>query len=96
MAGATVSRILITDSEHAHPDHPLEVVLERLRKNPGILPVVSRRQIREVQGIVTPGTVMQFLQKSRAGQGGTNTNGTAAGHSIGAAQESSAGHGLQP
>jgi CIC family chloride channel protein len=70
-SGATDARVgslLVTDYAHAHPDHPLEVVLERLSKNPGLLPVVSRRQVREVLGIVTPQSVMQFLQKSWDGQ----------------------------
>jgi CIC family chloride channel protein len=38
---------------HAHPDHPLEVVLDRLRQNPGVLPVVSREDIRRVEGVIT-------------------------------------------
>ena len=70
-AGATDTRVgslLVTDYAHAHADHPLEVVLERLSKNPGLLPVVSRKQVREVLGIVTPQSVMQFLQKRRDDQ----------------------------
>jgi chloride channel protein, CIC family len=66
-SGATDARVgslLVTDYAHAHADHPLEVVLERLSKNPGLLPVVSRKQVHEVLGIVTPQSVMQFLQKS--------------------------------
>ncbi len=63
-ADTRVGSLLVTDFAHAHADHSLEVVLERLGKNPGLLPVVSRKQVREVLGIVTPQTVMQFLQKS--------------------------------
>jgi len=55
---------MMTDCAHAHPDHPLELVQDRLHKNPGILPVVSRERVREVKGIITPQTVMQFLQKT--------------------------------
>lgn len=64
-----VSVLMNTDGAHAHPDHPLEIVLDRLAKNPGILPVVSREHVREVEGIVTPQTVMQFLQKTWDDQG---------------------------
>jgi len=60
----SIATFIVSDFAHAHPDHPLEVVLDRLSKNPGILPVVSRKQINEVLGIVTPQTVMQFLQKT--------------------------------
>ena len=36
-------RTIVRDSfAHTHPDHRLEIVLERLAKNPGLLPVVSR------------------------------------------------------
>jgi CIC family chloride channel protein len=63
-AEAPIGDLVLVDCAHAHPDHPLEVALERLGKNPGVLPVVSRKQIREVLGIITPQTVMQFLQKT--------------------------------
>ena len=63
-AEAPIGDLVRADCAHAHPDHPLEVALERLGKNPGVLPVVSRKQIREVLGIITPQTVMQFLQKT--------------------------------
>jgi len=64
-AGETpINGFLLVEFAHAHPDHPLEIVLERLSKNPGVLPVVSRKQVREVLGIITPQTVMHFLQKT--------------------------------
>ncbi len=72
----TVSHLMITDFAHAHPDHPIELVLERLGKNPGLLPVVSRRQVSEVLGIVTPQSVMQFLQRSWDDQGSGATDET--------------------
>ena len=70
---APLSGLMITEFTHAHPDHPLELVLERLGKNPGLLPIVSRRQVREVLGIVTPQSVMQFLQRSWEDQGDAAT-----------------------
>jgi CIC family chloride channel protein len=71
-ADALVRDLDLKDYAHVHPDHPLEVVLERLSKNPGLLPVVSRKQVREVLGIVTPQRVMQFLQKSWDEPGGSD------------------------
>ena len=63
-ADSPVRALMMTECAHAHPDHPLEVVLDRLHRNPGLLPIVSRERVREVQGIVTPHLVMQFLQKT--------------------------------
>ena len=63
-AGAPVTALLIRDFAHVHPDHRLELVLERLGKNPGLLPVVSRNQVNHVLGTITPQSVVQFLQKT--------------------------------
>jgi hypothetical protein len=46
-----------------HPDHPLELALERLKKNPGLLPVLSRNQVHRVEGVITPDSLMEFLQR---------------------------------
>jgi CIC family chloride channel protein len=45
---------------HAHPDHPVDVVLERLLQSGGILPVVSRKEARRVEGVVTADSVLNF------------------------------------
>ena len=44
---------------HAHPDHPLEVALERLRDSLGILPVVSRSNTHELVGVISLENVMK-------------------------------------
>ncbi len=64
MANAPLTTLRTTQLAHTHPDHRLELVLERLGKNPGLLPVVSRRDVHQVLGIITPQTVVQFLQKT--------------------------------
>jgi chloride channel protein, CIC family len=54
--GATPLVELITTVEvvHVHPDHPLNVVLVRLGASQlDILPVVSRANVRQLEGIVT-------------------------------------------
>jgi CIC family chloride channel protein len=38
---------------HVHPDHPLDVVLDRFAEAPGVLPVVSRSNARRVEGLIT-------------------------------------------
>jgi CBS domain-containing protein len=43
---------------HAHPDHPIDVVLERLWQSGGLLPVVSRSEVRRVQGVITPSSLL--------------------------------------
>ena len=61
-----VGALMSTDGAHTHPDHPLEVVLERLGESPGVLPVVSRKYVRQVEGIITSATLLQFLQRTGA------------------------------
>jgi CIC family chloride channel protein len=38
---------------HAHADHPIDIVLDRLSESGGVLPVVSRTQARRVEGVIT-------------------------------------------
>ena len=63
-ANAPVSTIATDNYAHAHADHRLEVVLERLAKNPGLLPVVSRNHVHRVEGAITPQTLIQFVQEN--------------------------------
>jgi CIC family chloride channel protein len=75
MAGTPISALVIKDHAHVHPDQPLELVLERLGKNQGILPVVSRSEVRQVEGVITPETMIQFLQKAWNNQSANPTKG---------------------
>jgi demethylmenaquinone methyltransferase/2-methoxy-6-polyprenyl-1,4-benzoquinol methylase len=38
---------------HGHPDHPADVVLERLARSHGVLPIVSREHATRMVGVVT-------------------------------------------
>jgi CIC family chloride channel protein len=50
---------LIDDSlPHVHPDHPLDVVLERFAQSEGLLPVVSRSDAHRVEGVITLDTII--------------------------------------
>ncbi|MFQ5663487.1 MAG: chloride channel protein [Terriglobia bacterium] len=52
------------DSAHAHPDQPLELALERLSQTPGVLPVVSRSDVRRLEGVISLESVLKALQYS--------------------------------
>jgi chloride channel protein, CIC family len=43
---------------HAHPDHPIDIVLERLSQSRGILPIVSRSEVHHLEGVVTPESLL--------------------------------------
>jgi CIC family chloride channel protein len=62
---AGIGSLIVRECAHVHPDHPLDVVIERVGMNSGILPVVSRSHSREVLGVVTPQDVLHFLQRTR-------------------------------
>jgi CIC family chloride channel protein len=42
---------------HAHPDHPMDIVLERLEESGGLLPVVSRTDAHRLEGVITADTL---------------------------------------
>ncbi len=51
---------------HAHPDHPIDVLVERLAHSHGVLPVVSRADAKTVVGIVTVERIMHALRGAGA------------------------------
>ncbi len=60
----TIQDLAISEFGHVHPDHSLEVVIDRLGKSPGLLPVVSRSNSQHVVGVITPQSLAQFVQKN--------------------------------
>jgi hypothetical protein len=50
---------------HAHPDHPLDVVLEQFARTPGLLPVVSRAAGRRVEGVISLDDITLFARGRR-------------------------------
>ena len=44
---------------HAHPDHTIDIVLDRLSQAGGVLPVVSRADARRVEGAITPESLIR-------------------------------------
>ena len=64
-----VARIATNNYAHTHPDHRLELVMERLAKNPGLLPVVSRSHVHRLEGVITPHSLVEFVQENWKDQG---------------------------
>lgn len=54
-----------TPGVHAHPDQPLEVVLERLAEGGGVLPIVSRANVRRIEGAVTAESILRASGRPR-------------------------------
>ncbi len=68
--GGDPVRVLLEGSlVHAHPDHPSDIVLERLSAGSGLLPVLSRDDGGRAVGIVTLRDVVRFLGGPRPGSG---------------------------
>jgi CIC family chloride channel protein len=63
-ADERIQDLVISEFGHVHPDHSLEVVIERLGKSPGLLPVVSRSNSQHLVGVITPQSLAQFVQKN--------------------------------
>jgi CIC family chloride channel protein len=63
--GKTMASLVEGDAVHAHPDHPIDVVLERLARSDGVLPIVSREHAQRVEGIVTLDRLMRAMSSMR-------------------------------
>jgi len=57
-----VTSLLVPGNVHVHADHPLEIVLERFRASPGILPVLSRGDVDRVEGVITKAEILRFVE----------------------------------
>jgi CIC family chloride channel protein len=49
---------------HAHADHPIDIVLDRLAESGGVLPVVSRADVHKLEGVVTPESLVPIAVRS--------------------------------
>jgi len=64
-ASDPLTSLFVSGWTHVHPDHPLEIALERFRQNPGLLPVLSRGSTYRAEGVITLETIMQFVETKR-------------------------------
>ena len=62
----TVESVLDEAFVHVHPDHSLDVVLERLAQSAGLLPVVSRTAPRRAEGVITVDDITRFATRGQA------------------------------
>ena len=56
---------------HVHPDHPIDVVIERLAESDGLLPVVSRTEATRVEGVITGDSILRGGAERRRRPGTT-------------------------
>lgn len=73
-AEAPITNSVIHDLAYVHPDQVIGIALERLGKNPGLLPVLARGEPRRVEGVITSRSVVQFMEKNQQGQNGESKN----------------------
>lgn len=57
-----VSSIARKKFPHTHLDHSIDVILHRLEKGPGLLPVVDRSATTHLDGIITMQDVLHFVE----------------------------------
>jgi CIC family chloride channel protein len=48
---------------HVHPDHPIDVVLDRLEESGGILPVVSRSDAHRLEGVISSDSLTAWRRR---------------------------------
>jgi CIC family chloride channel protein len=48
---------------HVHPDHPIDVVLERFAESGGVLPVVTRADVHHIEGVVTIASILKIAER---------------------------------
>jgi CBS domain-containing protein len=61
-----VSSLVERTIVHAHPDHPSDVVMERLAQSGGVLPVLSREDAQRVVGVVTLAHAVRFMRRCQS------------------------------
>ena len=57
----SIAAIMLSPSVHVHRDHPVELVIERLKQSPGVLPVLSRSHVHRIEGVITPDLLTAFF-----------------------------------
>ncbi len=73
-AAATIGSLIEGDFVHVHPDQPIDVVLDRLAETDGLLPVVSRTDVRRVEGIVTHHSIVGIRNGRKRTQSAARTH----------------------
>jgi CIC family chloride channel protein len=56
---AAIASLVNGSFVHTHPDHSIDVVLDRLWQSGGVLPVVSRADVHRLEGVVTAESLLR-------------------------------------
>jgi CIC family chloride channel protein len=70
-AAVPIGSLVQEDFVHVHPDQPIDVVLDRLSETDGLLPVVSRTDVRRVEGVVTHHSIVGIRNRGVRTEPGT-------------------------
>jgi CIC family chloride channel protein len=66
-AETIVGALAAGDWAHVHPDHAIDVVLDRFGSNPsGLLPVLNRANVQALDGVITRDTLMKVFGSKTA------------------------------
>lgn len=71
---APITDSIIRSPAYVYPDQVIGIALERLGKSSGLLPVLARGEPRTIEGVITPRTVIQFMEDNERGQQGNSHN----------------------
>ncbi len=64
---AAIGTLVVDGWAHVHPDHAIDVVLDRFGNNPGgLLPVLSRANVQALDGVITRETLMTVFGSKTA------------------------------
>jgi CIC family chloride channel protein len=64
-----LSAVVSAQFDHVHPDHAIDIVLERFAESDGVLPVVSRTESRRVEGVITRDSLLNRSRNRSRGDG---------------------------
>jgi CIC family chloride channel protein len=68
-ASMPVASSMIKNPAYVYPDHVIGVAVERLGKNPGLLPVLTRGEQRHLEGVITQQSLIQSIEKNQEATG---------------------------
>ncbi len=69
------ARLPVAPSIHVHPDHAIDVVIDRFSEVDGDLPVVSRADATILEGVITADALAMMLRRPHADPDGLPADG---------------------
>lgn len=65
MVSAPIAGSIIENPAYVYPDSLIGLAVERLGRNPGLLPVITRGEERHVEGVITPQTLIGSVERNQ-------------------------------